>query len=95
MRCVLLEVASFFQVLPEGAEKSLAVIRQEPIILLSCHTCMSAASMWEPVPCTLSLANSIFWRELQCFSHGWHFYDIPDYGLQNKDVGVFGDRLLE
>lgn len=98
MRYVLLEVASFFQVFPEEAEKSLAVVRQEPIIMLSSHTCTPAASMWEPVSCTLSLAQSISWGNHNISHMPWQclaFYVISDYTLQNKGVGVFGDKLLE
>lgn len=83
---------------PEEAEKSLAMIRQEPIIILSSHTCMPAATMWEPVPCTLPLAQPISWGNHSVSHMPWHclaFYVIPDYSLQNKGVGVFGDKLLE
>lgn len=88
MRCVSLEVASFFQVLPEGAGKSLAVIRQEPKVILSCNICMPAASLWEPVPCTVNFLGGI-----TAFFTWLAFYDIPDDGLQNE--GVLGDKVME
>lgn len=67
-------------------------------MILSCHTCMPAASTWEPAPCTLSLAQSIFMGYHSVSHMPWQFlafYVIPDYGLQNKDVGVFAEKLLE